>query len=50
MTFFEEGTTPMQTSNFRRSILPLGLAGAVALAMAERASRRSSPTSAAMSA
>lgn len=34
MTFFEEGTTPMQTSNFRRSILPLGLAGAIALAMA----------------
>ena len=34
MKFFEEGTTPMQTSNFRRSILPLGLAGAIALAMA----------------
>ena len=34
MTFLEEGTTPMQTRNFRRSILPLGLAGAVALAMA----------------
>ena len=34
MNFLEEGTTPMQTRNFRRSILPLGLAGAVALAMA----------------
>ncbi len=34
MRFFEEGTFPMQTSQFRRSILPLGLAGAVALAMA----------------
>ena len=34
MTFFEEGTTPMQTSQIRRSILPLGLAGAIALAMA----------------
>ena len=34
MTFFEEGTTPMQTSHIRRSILPLGLAGAIALAMA----------------
>ena len=34
MTFFEEGTNPMQTSQLRRSILPLGLAGAIALAMA----------------
>ena len=34
MTFFEEGTTPMHTSHIRRSILPLGLAGAIALAMA----------------
>jgi Flp pilus assembly protein TadD len=34
MKFFEEGTTPMQTSHIRRSILPLGLAGAIALAMA----------------
>ncbi len=34
MKFFEEGTYPMQTSHIRRSILPLGLAGAIALAMA----------------
>ena len=34
MNYSEEGTTPMQTSQYRRSILPLGLAGAVALAMA----------------
>ena len=34
MTFFEEGTTPMHTSHIRRSILPLSLAGAIALAMA----------------
>lgn len=34
MKFLEEGTTPMQTSQLRRSILPLGLAGAIALAMA----------------
>ena len=34
MKFFEEGTYPMHTSHIRRSILPLGLAGAIALAMA----------------
>ena len=34
MRFFEEGTFPMQTSKLRSSILPLGLAGAVALAIA----------------
>ena len=34
MKFFEEGTYPMHTSHLRRSILPLGLAGAIALAMA----------------
>ena len=34
MMFSEEGTYPMQTSHIRRSILPLGLAGAIALAMA----------------
>ena len=34
MTFIEEGTYPMQTTHIRRSILPLGLAGAIALVMA----------------
>ncbi len=34
MTIFQEGTTPMHTSNIRRSILPLGVTGAIALAMA----------------
>ena len=34
MKLFEEGTYPMHTSHIRRSILPLGLAGAIALAMA----------------
>ena len=34
MKFFEEGTYPMHTSHLRRSLLPLGLAGAIALAMA----------------
>jgi Flp pilus assembly protein TadD len=33
MKFSEEGTHPMHTSHIRRSILPLGLAGAIALAM-----------------